>query len=485
MIEVMAPPRAGRANLLALPGVGHFLRWRHARAAMQGVMLLLALLLLFDGLVGPQVAYRNLATVGAWVHYRGFLMLALLVAGNFFCMACPFMLPRKLAKRLQARLGGGRGWPAWLPQKALAIGLLVLFFWSYEAFNLWASPWLTAWVAWGYFGAAFLVDLFFKGAAFCKHVCPVGQFNFVYSTLSPTEIAVIRPDVCATCTTKECIAGRESIPGCETHLFQPRKLGNLDCTFCLDCVHACPYDNVGLLTRMPGAELVSNQRRSGIGHLSQRFDMALLMMVLTFGAFMQAFGMIPPVYALEAWLAVRLGVTTEAPVLALIFFVGVVALPLLLMSGAGWLSRWAGGDQALGVRETVARFAPSLVPVGAGMWAAHYAFHFFTGALALIPVAQSFVADSFGFPLWGKPRWELSSLLNLNQILVLESFFLYAGLLGSLLVAWLIALELYRTRARALRGWLPWATLCCLLLGAGLWILLNPMEMRGTIFFQQ
>lgn len=485
MIEAVAPSRVGRTNLLNLPGVGRFLRWQHARAVMQSVMLLLAGLLLFDGLFGPQVAYRNLATVGAWVHYRGFLMLALLVGGNFFCMACPFMLPRRLAKRVQARLGGGRGWPAWLPQKALAIGLLVLFFWSYEAFNLWASPWLTAWVALGYFGAAFLVDLFFKGAAFCKHVCPVGQFNFVYGTLSPTEIAVIQPDTCATCTTKECIAGRESIPGCETHLFQPRKLGNLDCTFCLDCVHACPYDNVGLLTRMPGAELISDQRRSGIGHLSQRLDMALLMVVLTFGAFMQAFGMIPPVYALEAWLAARLGVRTEAPVLALIFLMGVVVLPLLLVSGAGWLSRWAGGGRTLSLQATVARFAPSLVPVGAGMWAAHYAFHFFTGALALIPVTQSFVADSLGFPLWGKPRWELASLLDLNHILVLESFFLYAGLLGSLLVAWLIALEVYRTRARALRGWLPWATLCCLLLGAGLWILLNPMEMRGTIFFQQ
>jgi hypothetical protein len=37
----------------------------------------------------------------------------------------------------------------------------------------------------GYFGVALLVDLTFTGAAFCTHVCPVGQFNSLASTLSP------------------------------------------------------------------------------------------------------------------------------------------------------------------------------------------------------------------------------------------------------------------------------------------------------------
>jgi polyferredoxin len=474
--------RARRRNLLDLPLLGAFLRWRYARPAMQTAMLLLAALVIFDGLLGPQVAYKNVATVGVWVHYRGFLFLALLALGNFFCMACPFTLPRGLARRLQARLGLGRSWPTSLPHKAVAIALLVLFFWSYEAFNLWASPWLTAWVVLGYFGAAFATDLFFRGAAFCKHVCPVGQFNMIYSTISPAEIAVVDPDACVTCQTRECIAGGNGIPGCELHLFQPRKVGNLDCTFCLDCVHSCPRDNVGLLSRVPGQELVSNQRRSGIGHLSERFDIAFLIIVLTFGAFMQAFGMIPPVYDLELWLAGVLGIRTEPPVLAIIFFGGVVALPLMLVSGVAWASRRAGRASE-SLRWTISRFAPSLVPLGAGMWAAHYAFHFLTGVLAVVPVTQSFVADSWGAPLLGHPRWDLAGIMTLNQILVVETIFLYAGLLGSLLVAWLIAAEQYHTRARALRGWAPWAVLFLLMLGIGLWIMINPMEMRGTINF--
>ncbi len=50
-------------------------------------------------------------------------------------------------------------------------------------------------------------------------------------------------------------AARDDIPGCELHLYQPRKSSNMDCTFCLDCIHACPHDNVGILAEPPGKAL--------------------------------------------------------------------------------------------------------------------------------------------------------------------------------------------------------------------------------------
>ena len=53
-----------------------------------------ALLVVADGLFGAAWFPRNLATVLSWVQYRGLLVLALLVAGNFFCTACPFVLVR-------------------------------------------------------------------------------------------------------------------------------------------------------------------------------------------------------------------------------------------------------------------------------------------------------------------------------------------------------------------------------------------------------
>ena len=44
-------------------------------------------------------------------------------------------------------------------------------------------------------------------------------------------------------------------PAASLELYQPRKSSNMDCTFCLDCVHACPHDNVGILADLPGKDL--------------------------------------------------------------------------------------------------------------------------------------------------------------------------------------------------------------------------------------
>ena len=53
--------------------------------------------------------------------------------------------------------------------------------------------------------------------------------------------------------------------GCELYLFQPKKAGNLDCTFCLDCVKACPHDNVALLpTLSRQVRLISDPYRSSL-----------------------------------------------------------------------------------------------------------------------------------------------------------------------------------------------------------------------------
>ena len=64
--------------------------------------------------------------------------------------------------------------------------------------------------------------------------------------------------------------------GCELALFLPSKVGNMDCTFCLDCVHACPHDNIGICSRLPAGELMTDPQRSGIGFFSRRKDIAAL-----------------------------------------------------------------------------------------------------------------------------------------------------------------------------------------------------------------
>ena len=111
------------------------------------------------------------------------------------------------------------------------------------------------------------------------------------------------------------------------------KVGNLDCTMCLDCVHACPHDNIALVTRTPGAELLERGRRSGIGRLAQRADLAALAVVFTFAALVSAFAMTSPAYLVEQRLAATIGTRSEWPVLAVIFIVGLLVLPAALLLG--------------------------------------------------------------------------------------------------------------------------------------------------------
>ena len=293
-----------RTDVLRWPVIGRFLRWKHARTSLQTALLIAAAILVLHGFLGPDVAPANLATVLTWVHYRGLLIVALLAAGNFFCAGCPFVLARDGARRLHSPI---LHWPKRLRGKWLALVLFVAVLFCYELFDLWALPRATAYLVLAYFAAALVIDTIFKGATFCKHLCPIGQFNFIASTMSPLELEIRERSTCQACTTSDCIAGRR-LPqspqvvvqrGCELGLFLPGKVGNIDCTFCLDCVHACPHDNIALAARTPALELADARRRSGIGRLTARPDIALLAVLFVFGALMNAFAMIGPVHQLE------------------------------------------------------------------------------------------------------------------------------------------------------------------------------------------
>jgi cytochrome c oxidase assembly factor CtaG/polyferredoxin len=471
LVSAAAP---AQFDLLHVPLLGRFLHWRHARVALQVPLLALAALLIYDGLTGPQIGAMNLAGVLPWVHWRGLVVLGLLAAGNVFCFGCPFLLPRTIARRW---LPAGRVWPRRLRNKWPAVVLLLLFLWAYEAFALWDSPWLTAWIALAYFAGAVVIDGLFRGAPFCKYLCPIGQFNFVQSLVSPLEVKVRDPGVCAVCRTKDCIRGRDGIPGCELHLYQPRKAGNMDCTFCLDCVHACPHDNVGMVVRAPASELWHDRSRSGIGRFSARPDLAALVLLLVFGAFANAAGMVGPVVTWQERLGQRIGAASPALIATLCYIFALIVLPVGAVGSAATLSRrWGGG--AVSRRAVATRYAFALVPLGFGMWLAHYSFHFLTGCDAVVPVSQRFLAD-LRWPLFGEPEWIAACCRPVaGWLLRLEIVSLDIGLLLSLYTA-------YRTaRAqspRPLRAFAPWAVLLLLLFAAGVWIVLQPMQMRGML----
>lgn len=484
-------------DILSIPLLGTALKSRYGRLILQIPLAILAILMVYDGIVSADIpASRNLATVLPWVHYRGLIVLILLLAGNLFCMGCPFMIPRTLAKKLSI---SGMRFPKVLRNKWLAIAGLFLIFFLYEWLDLWASPFLTAWVIIAYFLASFALEAMFKESVFCKYVCPLGSFNFAYSTASPTQIAVKDHSKCQSCQGKECVNGSfatesiiriDKIPfidadgnlhykdvqvennpqgvlGCGTELFPPQIKGNMDCVLCLDCARACPHDNIGLMTRTPGRELLK------AGTWAKRWDMSLFVIILAFMAVVNAFGMVPPVFALLEWFA-GIGFASEILPLFLIFFLGGIVAPVILSLIAARLTQiltFTGNKISL--RDTVATFAPAFIPLGFGIWIAHYAFHFLIAPLSFIPIFQEFFGASQGD--WVAFGFQVDiSLIGLLQVIAL-----LGGFLWSMFIAQEASTRVYGKRS-SFGALMPWSMMLLVLMIAAYQVFSLPMEMRGT-----
>jgi cytochrome c oxidase assembly factor CtaG/ferredoxin len=475
LVTIGGAPAAGKVqaapvDLLRMPIVGALLRARYGRQSLQAASLLVMCIVIAHGFAGHPMAAMNLAGVLPWNILRALGILALLFAGNLFCMACPFTLPRELGRRF----GWARfRWPQWLRVKWIGIGVMLAFFFGYERFALWNSPARTAWLLIAYVGAAFLVDTFFRGASFCKYVCPIGQFNFVGSLISPTTLQIHSASTCSTCTTRDCIRGNTQQRGCELELYLPEKRSNADCTLCMDCVKACPHDNIGIMPRSMTQDVLASEPTSSLGRLHRRIDLAVAALVLVFAGFANAVAMVGPGGAFLAAAGRRLPwLTTDMG-----SFTGVVVVTMMAV-GIVWLvSQVARGGEPR--RETFGRGALVLVPLGMGMWAAHLAFHLVMGAPALLPLveqaAQDFGLHGLGAPLWGAGAMVLQG----NGLLQLQLLFLDAGLLLSLYLAWRTVAA--TPIARRLLAVAPLALLTIALYAFGFWVLLQPMQMRGVM----
>ena len=460
VVRAPLPPSPPRLpfDLLRTPVIGNILRWKPFRPLAQCLLFGLAIIVMADGFFGPQVSSMNLAGVLPWTHWRGFTVIALLAAGNLFCMVCPFTFFRDLGRKI---LPGNRRWPRVLRSKWIAVALLVIFFWAYEFFDLWDSPWWTAWIVAMYFIAALLIDGFFRGASFCKYVCPIGQFHFISSLASPLEVRVREPDVCASCRTHDCLRGNATQRGCELELFQPKKSGNMDCTFCLDCVNACPHDNVGILTARPGADIIIDPpRRSSVRGFSHRLDIAVLAGVIVAGAFLNAAAMTRP---LIVWQTALSGIT-----MALLFAAILLGAPIALSVLCAWI---AGARQ---LRETACGFLVAFTPLGFAMWISHLLFHLLTGSHTPGPIFQRAMSD---LGLGAMPaNWTVPSLA-FPALPGLQILLLNAGILFSLWILW----QKSKIAAPSRAGWFfaPWGSLALLLYALALWIIFQPMELRG------
>src|SRR5207245_8507584 len=115
-----------------------------------------------------------------------------------------------------------------------------------------------------------------------------------------------------------------------------------------------------------------------------------LVVVLAFGAFTNAAGMVGPILAWRERLGSLRGQPSPHLIMGLFYLLGLLVLPMVAVGGASVLSRRWGrlSESWLGVAT---RSAYVLVPLGVSMWLAHYTFHFLPSYDSVVPTIQRFV----------------------------------------------------------------------------------------------
>ena len=113
------------------------------------------------------------------------------------------------------------------------------------------------------------------------------------------------------------------------------------------------------------------------------------------------------------------------------------------------------------------------------MWAAHLLYHLATGLLTIVPVTERILHQVLHLSI--QPDWAIAAQPFLPRWLEpTQILFLDAGLLLALYLIWRITTgRMNRTRPALV--FLPWGCLAVALYIAGVWILLEPMQMRGTM----
>jgi len=194
--------------------------------------------------------------------------------------------------------------------------------------------------------------------------------------------------------------------------------------------------------------------RSSIGKFSARIDIAALVLVLVLAAFVNAWWMVAP-SALGKYLA-----------LAVLLAAAVTALAAAHRSTR---------------KELFCRFSQALLPLGLAMWAAHLLFHLITGWATLDPALHQAAAD-LGWHLFAPAHWvTVQPLLPANTLLSVQLLLLDAGLLLTLYLGWRLAQQWATNAGRAILLLLPWATMVAVAYATGVWIMLQPMQMRGVM----
>jgi NAD-dependent dihydropyrimidine dehydrogenase PreA subunit len=380
-----------RVNLYRIPWIRSSLESRWPQFMVRVLTLFGFRFTITTALFGSRVGSHNFAIIMVWIAWWTTLKLGFIpLGGRSWCSICPIAMPGEwlqqggILEKGKHTIGFNLRWPKSLRGSWLQSGGFLLIG-MFSAITL-TDPHVTGWVLLGLLALAIGMSLVFEHRAFCSYICPIGGFSGMYAKAAPLEVRVIDEDICAKHGDKSCYQA------CPWGLYPLTMKDSSDCGLCMECLRACPKDNLALNLRPYGTDL---GRSVSTSQLDETF-LALIMLgsVLAFTAVF-----------LGPWGWLKSGAYEIGSQGWLIYVLGFLALNLLFLPGVFTICVWMWkilSRSVLPLKRMIAHQAQGLLPLGLMAWIA------FTVSFALpkLNYILGVLNDPFG---WG---WQLLHTSN-------------------------------------------------------------------------
>ena len=207
----------------------------------------------------------NFTTFVVWGLWWPSMIWMTFIVGRAWCHVCPLELIMNVAERIGRCLK--------IPQRLMpkifrngiliVVGYLIVQF-AVATFHIHRVPHGAAIFFISLGVIACLSGLLFKYRSFCSYICPVGILLNCYSRSAPFELRVIDKKVCKQCSTKDCKTpetyNQWNKRGCPSLLNPPKLNSNKECLLCMQCVKACPYDNIRFGVRKFFKDIIAGEK---------------------------------------------------------------------------------------------------------------------------------------------------------------------------------------------------------------------------------
>ncbi len=421
--------RPRRAALTRSPLVKFLLKNRWPQLAVRLLLLGGFVFAILTGLIGTHIGNRNFGVVFVWIVWWAVLLLvAVPFFGRGWCAVCPLPIPGEWLQNGAIMRPPARR-PRWLnlrwPKLLRNMWFQNVIFTLLALFSsiILTSPRVTAIVLAGMFVLATGMSFVFSRRAFCRYLCPVGGFIGLYAQVAPLELRVRDKQICLACKDKACYNGSVSGYGCPWDVFPGGLMKNTYCGLCLECLRACPYENIVVNARPFSTDLAMP---------SARLDEAFKTFIMLGSAMVYAAILLGPWGVLKN---ASYDVGSTAWFLYAVVFLAIIFVILPGIFTVGILST----RSALPLKQRFASLSVALIPLGLMFWVA-FSLSFVVSNASYVLLALS---DPFG---WG---WNLFGTATIawqpyltTWLPGIQTFVLVGGLLWTTSLARKFASEL-------------------------------------------